>query len=250
MKKVKVKGIHCPYINQSIVQPQVHSSLRAVIVDTVGIVAPPFHVLRSILLTDSLEREVIFTRIYPFVISTENVYSSLFYCFALKSVLIPPRYQIDDKRKWNQIAFSTHTDRSMKTPSGQVFPESPPYLTDPPPGYWSTVRPNPTSRSNLNVPWTGNQWSFEIERVRDYRFWSIANLCCAMLIFGVAAIFLSSRVRRHQRAGEIDRAKQFSTWALIANIVGTVGGLAVWAGVIYAIVVAVQILDSPDSIYG
>ena len=148
------------------------------------------------------------------------------------------------------------TDRSMKPTSGQVFPESRPYLTDAPPDYWSTVGPIPAPHPfnipptvhNPNVPWNGYPRSFE--KVQDYLPWSIANLCCGALIFGLAAIFLSSRVRRYQRAGEIARAKQFSTWTLIANIVGTVAGLALWAGVIYAIVVTVKELDSSNGIYG
>ena len=84
--------------------------------------------------------------------------------------------------------------------------------------------------------------------VPDYSAWSVANLCCGVFFLGLIPFYCSVKVRSCRRSGEIGRAKEFSKWALITNIIATVAGLALWAYLIYAIDIAVRMQNAANRV--
>ena len=119
------------------------------------------------------------------------------------------------------------------------------------PDYWysgteTAISPNtPVQGPNPTVG------SFEIEKdpedIHHYLCWSILNTLCGVLILGLIAIAYSVRVRSSLKLNNFEEARKWSKRALIANIIGTIGTLAVCSVAIYQIAVITQATHWPSS---
>lgn len=146
----------------------------------------------------------------------------------------------------------------MESSTQQAFSPSRTFREDVPQQHGSNANPNSypfvvqQQAQHPNVPWSGYQGS--TEKARDYLPWPIANLIFGLLIVGIGALVCSIKVRKYNRTGQIDKARDLSKWTLGINAVGTVLAVALWGYIIYAIVNAVKTIDkysvSSHSYYG
>ena len=73
----------------------------------------------------------------------------------------------------------------------------------------------------------------ETSNIKDYLLWSIFNVVCCGLLFGIIGVLLSFQVRLYKMHGNIDDARRLSTGTAIWNAFTSLVGI----GVIIAIVV-------------
>ena len=73
----------------------------------------------------------------------------------------------------------------------------------------------------------------ETSNIKDYLVWSIFNVVCCGLLFGIIGVLLSFQVRHYKMHGNIDDARRLSTSTAIWNAFTSSVGI----GVIIAIVV-------------
>ena len=63
--------------------------------------------------------------------------------------------------------------------------------------------------------------------INDYMGWSIFNVLCCGLVFGIIAVMMSSQVQQRKRDGDLLGAKSLSTSTAIWNGISTLAGIGI-----------------------
>jgi hypothetical protein len=83
-----------------------------------------------------------------------------------------------------------------------------------------------------------------INQIRDWLPWSITNIFLGWLLIGFIPLIFSIICRSRKRANNASGARTMGTFALIANILVTLAGIAAWIGLIVAVSLAHKAVSS------